>query len=262
MAKGYKSGVSSLPAGLKIVGNPRPSFPKEGNVWVNTDTEITGHVLSATQPENPTAGMLWIKISDSSSIKVGTPLGKDYITIMLISVSQYVGGAWQSVEAQSFQNGVWSERIVLLIRDGKYYSEDITGGFVAEGKKYSSSATNRVPTVKVMEGYVSIGYDAQANASGIVRTSNKVDLTGRRTINLFCDGYNPHPEDTGTKYIGLFVWSAFGTLYTDNAVAYSAIPNENQKNVTLDVSSLTGSYYIGFGIHTGSGVKVYDFYID
>ena len=77
MAKGYKSEVSSLPAGLKIVGNPRPSFPKEGIVWVNTDVEPTGYYLSATQPENMAQGNIWVKISDSSSITIGSPIGKD-----------------------------------------------------------------------------------------------------------------------------------------------------------------------------------------
>ena len=84
--------------GLKVVGGlTRPANPSEGIVWAKTDVDPIGYHLSATAPENPTAGMLWIKISDSSSIKVGTSLGKDYITIMLNSVSQYVGGAWKSV---------------------------------------------------------------------------------------------------------------------------------------------------------------------
>ena len=104
-------GGGGVSAGLKIVGNPRPKNPTEDIVWVNTDVDITGYFLTAEQPENLVEGNLWIKISDSSNIKVGTPLGKDYITIMLDSVSQYIGGELVSVEAMSFQDGVWVDWI-------------------------------------------------------------------------------------------------------------------------------------------------------
>lgn len=112
---GFGGGGGGAAIGLKVVGGlARPANPTEGLLWAKTDVEPTGHHLSATAPENPILGMLWIKISDSSTIEIGTALGKGYLTIMLNSVSQYVNGEWKSVEAAGFQDGVWNALMVRI----------------------------------------------------------------------------------------------------------------------------------------------------
>ena len=232
MAKGFKSGVSSLPAGLKIVGNPRPSFPKEGNVWVNTDTEITGYVLSATQPENPTAGMLWIKISDSSSIKVGTPLGKDYITIMLNNVSQYVDGAWVSVEAMSFQNGVWVDWITYIIKNG----------VISSKFELVTIRTVNPFALEQHDDYLRM-YDTDGGSNGY-GISKGVDVTDISKIILVCKIINPGDVSNGGCGVGL------AKTVNANLDYNASIANI----VASEMRTVAGSYVLELKVESYSGV--------
>lgn len=173
--EGFGGGGGAF-AGLKIVGNPRPSNPKEGTVWCNTDVEITGHHLSATATENPTQGMLWIMISDSSTVEIGTPLGTDYITIMLDSVSQYVGGAWVSVEAQSFQGGVWVDWIQYLYNKGDECT-DITGGWYV-------SRNNNATLTKNADSMVIASNSASSSSSIAMNNGLNIEYDNYTTLNV------------------------------------------------------------------------------
>ena len=54
------SGGGSNPLNFKVVGNPQPANPKENTIWVNTDVSITSWIFSATEPEAPSDGAIWI----------------------------------------------------------------------------------------------------------------------------------------------------------------------------------------------------------
>ena len=55
----------------------------------------------------------------------------------------------------------------------------------------------------------------------------------------------------------MYVWSGLGNLYVDNVVASVTSKQTTVSNPTLDVSSLSGEYYIGFGLYdTGSASYV------
>lgn len=247
MAKGFKSGGGgSLPAGLKIVGNPRPSNPKEGIVWANTDVEITGCHLSATSQENPTQGMLWIKISDAYSTKVGTPLGNDYITIMLNSVSQYIGGEWVDVEAKSFQNGVWVDwwKGELYKLGNKY--ERITGGW---GKGKFGGYPNNLIVTELSESVKLSGSTSSSSNGGEYFTKNKIDLTNVREIGI----HVVEIVQTANKNFDISVNTVTGEG-NYNAAAKKEIIGTGWH--WLDVSAITGAYYVIIGHWMGSNLSV------
>ncbi len=224
---------------FQVVGNPRPSNPKEGTVWANTGTEITGYVLSATAPENPIAGMLWIKISDSSSIKVGTPLGKDYITIMLDSVSQYVGGKWVSVEAASFQNGVWNELTTYLYKNGNEY-ESLTGGWGSAdvGYTWGNNATYLNNATKNSDSITIASANGKAGAVG---TKNKIDVTNYSRLKFV---YSSTANNEAKSIFALNAGRNCNKDSNSDIVAFTTYPSGDNKTVELDVSKITGSYYV------------------
>lgn len=225
---------------FKVVGNPKPTSPKENTIWVNTDVDITGYHLSVTAPENPTAGMLWIKISDSSSIKVGTPLGKDYITIMLDSVSQYVGGAWVNVEAKSFQNGVWGNFVVYLFKTGE--------GAKVEFEIYKASKC----TITQTSDAVTISYSAVTGGEGYWLTKDKYDLTGKKEIVFLakCTQNYVGTDTVSRGYATMFVVAsskATGSGFLQNRVAECVLTEYGQTmEYAIDVAALDGSYYLGY----------------
>ena len=131
------SGGSEL---VIVGGTTRPVKPKENMIWVNTDEEITRFHLSTTKPENLTQGVVWVKIFDSSSVEIGTPLGKDFVTIMLGSTWQYVGSEWMSVEVMSFQGGVWVNWWNGYLYDNGDEYTAFTGGWIGENSNPSYTA--------------------------------------------------------------------------------------------------------------------------
>ena len=243
MAKGYKSGVSNLPAGLKIVGNPRPSFPKEGIVWVNTDVEITGYYLSATQPENLVQGNVWVKISDSFSNEIGTSFGNDYITIILDSVMQYVNGALVYKEAKSWKGGKWADWWNgTLYEPGNTY-DHITGGWGLLGQFDS-----------YIDGTFSINADSlSVTASG---TNGKgCNFTHYKKVDLTY--YSLLSFEASTNVAG-----RANVVIADAINHYITILNldtTSRKKYTIDLSNIKGEHYIAIGVwfsETASGRRI------
>ena len=70
--------------------------------------------------------------------------------------------------------------------------------------------------------------------------ANKIDLTNYSR--LYCDG-----KQSSNTYNVLGIWSRFGSYKNDNLVAY--ISNTFDGVVSIDVSALSGGYYIGFFVY-------------
>ena len=244
-------GGGEVAIGLKVVGGlARPANPSEGLVWAKTDVEPTGYHLSSTAPENPTAGMLWIKISDSANVEIGTALGKDYITIMLDSVSQYVNGAWKSVESMSFQNGVWNGFILYLYNKGNEYKH-ITGGWTAVAKRWASSWSDaNAGKVTIAKGSTSVkatfSYNGTNYASGLLCTEDDFDLTGKKYIKARCKISASNQYTYG--WLGVFDRSV--STVEDAFVAFAVVNNTEFAEITvpLDNANLNGLYAIGIGM--------------
>ena len=248
MAKGFKSGVSSLPAGLKIVGNPRPSSPKENTVWCNTDVEITGYYLSATQPENLVQGNIWIKISDSSKVEIGTPLGNDYITIKLDSVSQYVNGAWVDVEAMSYQDGKWVAWVSYLYKPG------MTDVLTPIAWAAVSGQIGVAPVVTYKEDCVEIKLTGGGGSNGVAYF-DKQDLSQFSRVHVSLN-IEPTFTDSGIES-GISgncfnIWEAVGTGYYEKkyVARHPLVAGQNDFDIPLD--SVDGEYYMGIGQRTAS----------
>lgn len=110
-----------------IGGTSTPENHKENDIWVNTDTEITSWAFSATEPESPTEGMVWISTGQSSSVEFNA-LKKNGIQVYPIAAKQYISSALVYKEAKIYQNGEWVDWVLYLFKDGNQYNA-ITGGW-------------------------------------------------------------------------------------------------------------------------------------
>ena len=242
-------GGGGAPLNFKVVGGTSaPASPKENTIWVNTSTAITSWAFSATEPEAPAAGMVWISTGKTSTAPFNA-LKKNNITVYPISAKQYVSGAWVDKEAKSYQNGVWVDLWNgYLFKNGDEYNT-ITGGWVTAAKAYTSG-TNAVPA-KVTKADGTITVNPNGDGGCILYTANKISLAGYST--LIFDG----KVSNATAYASLCnmrVWSEIGDYSTSNAAATATIQRNVDGEVTLDVSGLDGEYYIGFGLHASGTV--------
>lgn len=243
---------------LKVVGGTTlPTEPVENTVWVDTDTEISGYAFAVNQPVNPVEGMVWIETSPSESsapMDVGI---KNTAMLYPIAAKQYISGSWVDKVAQAYINGEW-----LDWWDGGLYVagdtyDSVTGGFVSVG--FPATA----PSVTYNANYVTL---VQKNMTweGLWRTNNLIDLSGFSKISWTYSGWWIQDSENDLRLAVL----PQNATNISGAAAYlqRKSPTGGEKHtVTLDVSKLTGKYYIGIFIYVRYGdqtINVHDLHLE
>lgn len=99
---------------LKVVGGTtQPTNPRENTIWINTTTAITGYILSPTQPETGTEGLVWLKTADTGvEINVGK---KNAVLLHLASCNIYAGNKWDYIEAHVYRGNIWVQFAFKLV---------------------------------------------------------------------------------------------------------------------------------------------------
>lgn len=244
-----KSAVDGAGVNFKVVGGvTQPTDPSENTIWVNTSVDISGWVFSASELAEPVEGLAWLETGAYSNVEFNA-LKKGDIRVYPLAAKQYVSGAWVEKSALSYQNGTW---VAWLRREILYEPGNenipVTGGWTYTSKGYSSDAsTPGTPTIT--RGISSLTVQMPNVSGAIIHPVNKIDLTEYSTV-VF-DGI----ISGATAYASLCnlrVWSEFGNY---SSVGYSAsvtIQKNVDGEVSLDVSELSGKFYIGFGLWTAS----------
>lgn len=213
-----------------------PDTAKKNTIGVITDVAIAGYVFSATEPADPVAGMVWFKTGNSSPVAFNA-LKKNGIQVCPLSAAQYIDGAWVSVTAKSYQSGAWVDWVTFLFNEGDT-CDDITGGWSNSGYTYtgtvsgaSTSYTKVAPTVGNTIK-VSVGAELKVAIAG---TANKIDLTDAKTVAVDVESV------VGQAFV---IVTTSKTLESNYAVRKALTASSAGTTVNLDVSSLSGSYYI------------------
>lgn len=148
--------------------------------------------------------------------------------------------------------GVVTSRTATVTANKQYLfyygdqKEDVTGGWIGESRPISSDASSYWANMKVTtkaNGGVNLVPDKYGGC--VYRAKNPIDLTDVKTIKLTGSIYGNHGS---SAWAGLFVWSSIGSYFTSNVVASAVSKQSTLSNPSINVSSLTGTYYIGFGL--------------
>lgn len=184
---------------------------------------------------------------DGTKLEVNGQLNID--TLNGISVDRYAirdlrendTVATQRVNGYSVLNGAyWNEE---LYYNGDQFT-DVTGGWSANGYTGLSGSNPAVVNNTSLDFYIS-GWHR-------IGTVNKVDVSQYSTITFKMKAQN---NNTGVHYIYCGCYNNKSDLYSTGRVAsnskttYSASSDGNF-DVTIDVSRLSGSYYIAAYIYT------------
>lgn len=137
-----------------------------------------------------------------------------------------------------------------------YSLGDTNTGINAIGWAYQSGQYSLAPTVEHNNDglTITLGGTSDGGYNGVAYFP-KINLTGFSTISVDISTNN---VNTGFKnaYI-LGVWSKVGSgYYYSTAVAKKNISN-GTNTIILDVTSLNGDYYVGFGIRKDAATSVY-----
>lgn len=237
---------------FKVVGGlTQPANPKENTFWVNTDVSIPMWVVGSTAPEAPTEGMVWISNGSASRVVINV-LKKNALYIYPQVARQCVSGVWVNRDSYCYQNKAWTPLwFGQLYTPGDEWTA-VTGGWTSVAMKSfkNSGASAKAPTIT--RGTSSI--KAQTSGGGVFHTVNKIDVTEFDSLTF--RGEFARGGSSGRNLLAA-CWENFGSYYDegDGASAASAgLSGSAGKELTVDVSGLSGEYFLGLGLTESTAI--------
>ena len=206
-----------------------PSAGEENDICVISNVPMKNWVLSPDAPRGAPRndGDVWIRYSVSGN--TFNALYGSVLSIAFISAMQYIDGEWVGMEAKRYHNGEW----IFTLIDRKATSVD----FVTSGSG----------AVSVGNDHMYFRTDAKDKAL-YYATKEKYDLTPYRKITM--EFYDCGP--TTDCEIKLSVATDIGSEST--IVASTKVFNTAEGIAELDISNLSGQYYIEVSVYSYSYV--------
>lgn len=221
---------------LKVVGSTtQPANPRENTIWINTTTAITGYVLSPTQPETGTEGLVWLKTAYTG---VEINVGRKNAVLLHLAMSQvYSGGGWATVEGYVYKSSAWVQfGFLALYKDGVFstdHTEKVIKGSIQYADTYYTAVTNGAGSVG--EAYVVFG---PLSLDGCNTVTMRAKFVSTKVIN--------------TRFAILIAKDANATRSNAALKTEVDIKNYVENTVSLDISTLErGTWYVYAGINTG-----------
>lgn len=231
-----------------------PSAGKENTIAVIAD-EINGWIFSATEPANPSEGMIWIPTGTSSTVKFNA-LKKNGIEVYPQSAKQYINGEWVQIDAYIYQGGEWvqfSEIITTLYLYTPGNTQDsVTGGWTALG-----AASIKSDCLAMM--FKSDWKGAQ------LHTNNAIDMSGYKFLNVEAKDWSR------TCYLGINNTKPNGIHFNDDSFSNKTdcerIVSINGNGTTqLPIDGADDAFYVWLGeegqnVSTVSGCHITDVWL-
>lgn len=216
-----------------IGGTTAPYNPRENTIWVNTDTEITSWIFSATQPETATEGLVWIHTGLASATPFNA-LKKNGIMVNPLTVQQFISGECVDKVAKIYQGGIWADfwNGQLYVRGDEW--SPITGGW----EPYFDSSYYKKGTFSKKADRITL---SGANMTFIIAKPAKlIDLTNFSTIDVKFENLN-------RSVVHLSVVEEGKSFNANNYIADTKIEKTamTEGTISLNVGTLKGKYQVG-----------------
>lgn len=195
------------------------------------------------------AGTAWFGTSYFSSVAFNA-LKKNALFVYPNSVKQYIYGEWESMNAYIFRNGEWVQfSSEIPPWDGTIYRNGTeetvtTGGLTQKSNVVMKNGYSNDSKIEKKSDRIVLGPAGYGGA--LLTTVNKVDLTKYNTLTI---------KGSGNGHAGVHDFES-GNI--QNGAVYGTIGS----NTNLDISQLTGLYYITFGAYnTDNTYTCYEVYV-
>ena len=138
---------------------------------------------------------------------------------------------------------------ILYLRKGIDDCDADTGGWISEARAWGENVAGAgAPIVDKSNTWIELTQNYAKG--GIYRTVNKIDLSQYNTlvVELAVSATDSHPE-----YFTFGIWSELGTYFRYNLAAYwNPTDNIGSTVISIDISNLNGSYYVGYGLYNNN----------
>ena len=242
MAKGFKHGTSSKtenPLKFAVVAyasevdlnTATPEDTTITTIGVVTTNPINGWYFSSVQPENMKEGEVWFATDKSSSTEFNA-LNNNNIMVYPVGAKQMVSGELKDVTAKTYLKDVWvawAPPTVYLMKSGEGNPNDF------EYDVYSQEYGSCTITAEKISLSVAKLLSFQKKET--------VDLTRYKTVHFNVDCTR---TSAGQFHLCASKKSLLGDYLTDlSAPAMVAPEATGVQELKLDVTNLSGNYYIG-----------------
>ena len=210
-----------------------PASDKEGAVAAITAIPIKDIYAQGSEPGSPATGDVWVLIGASNM----TPITiEDHFIVYGRAVFQYDGSGWELLDSYVYTSNVWVQMTLFVYYYGAFILADsFSRAYYAGGNCYITINTD---TIQV---HVNNDPDDQGRIDGYTTTA--VDLTD---INVVKIKYSSPTDTRVANNMRLEVAAVRGSTPT----AYAALTPSASGTGFLDVSGLSGLYYIGYHAET------------
>lgn len=222
-----------------------PATAKENTIAVSTTAPISSYVFATVAPTSPEEGMVWFATGTASSGEFNA-IKKNGLWVYPTACQQYVSSAWVNRDAWIYKSNAWVQfgwAWIYVIQNGVIVTPPGFGTF-----GYTGNTT--LPTITAGEGYQQIASTRNSNA---VTTDSAIDLTNVTTV--YADiNLVKVTQSTIAKWkgISLAVLNAVGvanhSALTNAIIEQQLTTTIGEQTLSVDVSALTGSYYIGLTV--------------
>lgn len=208
-----------------------PTTAKDGAIAVISATPVGTVFVQSAEPSVAKNGDLWITYSTSGN----HPANAGNVTIYPLNAYQYTDGSWAKLSMFIWANGKWNTNLeeLVVLRDGVIAPEagsykNVTGTSFANGKINSASI------------------DSENGNYGYFST--KVNVDKYNTLKVHVDLKNI----LGAGYSFTFGLSSTAITVgdyspqTNKLVAKRTVDALGEQWASVDVSHLSGAYYISF----------------
>ena len=220
----YGNGSTGGGEGFAVVsGLTEPARPKENMIWVKSDKTGKKYVFAEAAPEAPAEGLIWFSAT-----------GDGIIT----QANVYADGAWNRVDAYMYLSGTWvhiTSAIVYLYNKGDTCNA-VSGGWEAARWYINSGAPGSVPGLTYGDSSLAVSYTGQ---EGLLETRASVNLDKIRKVCAVISG-----NTNANSYLAVSTGSGERGFPTNQKSSKSL----SNGTVELDVSALSGNYFVGFRV--------------
>lgn len=202
-----------------------------------TETKITFWIFSASEPAETAEGTLWIATGKTSALAFNA-LKKNTLMVYPLNAKQYISGQWVRVETRIYMNGVWTSLFSgLFYESGVFYTEHTSYLVPDTAVIEENAASIDLSTVakKTSEVYKVFGPVPLDDISTLAMTSAFTDSISGSHRRVLYVAKSPDVGYEGAEAIEAVAVSSSWTTET---------------TITLDVSGLTGEYYVYAGTNT------------
>lgn len=241
---GFAGGSGGAELDFQVVtcssGSALPAAPRENTIAVISSVPVTGYHFRRDQPEIGKEGMIWFCTGEESSVSFNA-LAENTVQVDPLYAKQYVGGSWVSRKAWIWQNGSWIAWPAWYLYDRGDVFGDVTGGW-AVGESIADAALE--------ESCMTLTTVSAAKSRTHVTTKNPIDLSGYSTMCVRATVVRHSQDSTaGTTLCRLGYADAADASLVDLATkTVKEVTGTGELEIRCDVSGVTGSHYVIFGI--------------